>query len=98
MSTRLEVTPEADADIDDATLWYFEEDPDLAIRFSIELERVFDQILDNPRAWAEIEPDIRKALLRKFPYTVIYRLRSDCVQVVTVTHQHRAPGHWRSRG
>lgn len=97
MSMRLELTPEAVADIDDATLWYFEEDPELAARFSIELERVLDQILENPRGWTELEPGIRRVLLRKFPYAVIFRVGSEVVHVVTVTHQHREPGHWRGR-
>ncbi|KIG14960.1 hypothetical protein DB30_06149 [Enhygromyxa salina] len=55
-------------------------------------------MLENPRAWTEIEPGIHRALLRKFPYAVIYRVRADVVQVATVTHQHREPGHWRGRG
>ena len=95
---RLEFTPEAEADIDGAMLWYFEEDPELAARFSVELEQVLDRVLENPRAWTEIEPGIRRALLRKFPYAIIYRVRADVVQIATVTHQHREPGHWRKRG
>lgn len=48
---RLEFTPNAEVDIDEATLWYFEQEPELAARFVIELERVLDQILENPNAW-----------------------------------------------
>jgi len=94
---RLEFAPEAVADIDDATLWYFDEDPKLAAQFSIELERVLDQILENPRAWTEIESGIRRVLLWKFPYAVIFRVGSEVVHVVTVMHQHRKPDHWRGR-
>jgi plasmid stabilization system protein ParE len=47
---RLELLPEADADIDGALAWYFEEDPELAARFAIEVERVFDRIIENPMA------------------------------------------------
>jgi plasmid stabilization system protein ParE len=47
---RLEFTPNADADIDEATDWYFEEDPELGVRFAIELERVLELILERPRA------------------------------------------------
>ena len=95
---RLELTPEADADIDEATDWYFEEDPELGVRFALEIERVIDLILERPRAWTEIEPGIRRALLRVFPYAVYYRVQPDCVQVFAVAHQRRRPGHWRERG
>jgi plasmid stabilization system protein ParE len=95
---RLEFTPNAEVDIDEATLWYFEQEPELAARFVIELERVLDQILENPNAWTVIEPDIRRALLRTFPYAVIYRIEDDVIQVAMITHQHRDPAHWRRRG
>lgn len=94
---RLELLPEADADIDGALAWYFEEDPELAARFAIEIERVFDRIVENPAAWTTLEPGIRRALLHGFPYAVIYRVEPERLLIVTVTHQHRDPGHWRGR-
>jgi plasmid stabilization system protein ParE len=94
---RLELLPEADADIDDAIAWYFEEDPELAARFAVEIVRVFDLILENPLAWTALEPNIRRALLHGFPYSVIYRVEPERLLVITVTHQHREPTHWRGR-
>lgn len=46
---------------------------------------------------AEIEPDIRRFVLRKFPYSIIYSIEPDCVMILAVAHQRREPGYWRER-
>jgi toxin ParE1/3/4 len=94
---QLELAPEAAAEIDEATDWYIDQDVELGIRFALEVERMIEAILDNPRAWTMIEPGVRRTLLREFPYAVVYRVVDDRVQVIAVMHQHRDPGYWRRR-
>ena len=70
----LELSAEADADIDDAAAWYFEQDLDLGVRFAVEVRRVLDQIVEHPLAWTEIEPGIRRAVLRRFAPLALLRV------------------------
>ena len=43
------------------------------------------------------EPDIRRALFRVFPCSVIYRERGEEVQVLAVSHHRQRPGYWLAR-
>jgi plasmid stabilization system protein ParE len=94
---QLELTAEADTDIDEAAAWYFEEDPDLGVRFATEVRRVLDQITEYPQAWTEIEPGIHRAVLRCFPYSIFYGVEDNRVEVFAVLHHHRHPARWRKR-
>jgi plasmid stabilization system protein ParE len=69
----------------------------VAERFADEVVRVSALIGERPRLWAEIEPGVRRALLRGFPYSLIYSIESDRVFVLAVMHQKRRPGYWRDR-
>jgi toxin ParE1/3/4 len=39
----------------------------------------------------------RRVSVERFPYHIIYQLRTDVVLIVAVTHHHRHPRHWLSR-
>jgi plasmid stabilization system protein ParE len=41
--------------------------------------------------------DVRKALVRRFPYAIFYRVRNARVVVLAVFHSKRDPNIWKSR-
>ena len=41
--------------------------------------------------------DVRRRVLRQFPYTLSYAIRGDLIMVLAVSHQHRAPDYWIDR-
>jgi len=43
------------------------------------------------------EAGARRALLNDFPYSVIYRIKGDVVEIVAIMHQRRKPGYWADR-
>lgn len=69
--------PEAEEEADEAADWYAAHDDgdDLDERFLAEVTRVGRLIGERPRAWTEIEPGIRRAVLRRFPYSLIYTVK-----------------------
>jgi hypothetical protein len=67
----------ADAEYLEALVWYLERELEVAGRFADEVERVTASIRENPRLWPEVEPGIRRALLRGFPYSLIFALEPD---------------------
>jgi plasmid stabilization system protein ParE len=50
-----------------------------------------------PELHAPILGDVRKARVRTFPYSVIYRIRGGRVVVLAVFHDKRAPKTWQAR-
>jgi hypothetical protein len=40
---------------------------------------------------------IRRIIVPRFPYALLYRATSDRILIVAVMHLHRRPGYWRSR-
>jgi len=54
-------------------------------------------IAQFPEAGGEIRPGIRKRLLRKFRYSLIYSIEQDSLLILAVAHQSRRPGFWVGR-
>jgi plasmid stabilization system protein ParE len=89
---------EAAAEYDAAFDWYLARSPEAALRFDAEVERAVAEILEAPLRWAAGPHQTRKFLLRRFPFTLIYRGRaSGDIQVIAVAHTSRKPGYWRLR-
>jgi len=53
------------------------------------------------RHWPLASPiergDIRRLILSRFPYKLLYSVAEDCTYIITVAHQHRAPDYWIDR-
>jgi len=62
-----------------------------------DLDRAVRRIAAFPLANTEIEEGLRRCLLSKFPYGIIYGLDSEIVIVVAVAHLHREPRYWIDR-
>lgn len=95
---RLDVSAEAEVEIFEAALRYEREKSGLGFRFEADLGRVFARLVENPLQFPEIEPEIRRALLRRFPYGVFFTAAADVVTVLAVLHLHRHPDTWKDPG
>jgi plasmid stabilization system protein ParE len=92
---QLEFAPEARVEIIQAAAWYNEVAPGLGQRFVLEVDRTIERILQHPLAWTEIEAGVRRALMKKFPYSIYYTVQDTRIRIHAVTHQRRRPGSWR---
>ncbi len=50
-----------------------------------------------PLAWPRMEENIRRVLVHRFPYGVLYSNEGDPLHVLAVMHLRRQPGYWRER-
>ena len=89
--------PEARAEFDEAVLYYERQREDLGDEFIEDFLLAMTEIEEAPGRWPEIDPGIRRFLMSRFPYRVIYRLANDLVEVIAVSHSARHPDHWRDR-
>ena len=87
----------AEGELDDAILYYEATVEGLGTRFRNEVERAAIQLGRMPMLWPEVWPTIRRCLLSRFPYALIYAIEADYVLVLAVAHQHRKPGYWQDR-
>lgn len=84
-------------DVEGAFLWYQRQRQGLGDEFLVALEDTVRLIAHNPEAFPLVYRDARRALLRRFPYGLFYRLAPEYVIVVGCFHAKRHPKAWRSR-
>jgi plasmid stabilization system protein ParE len=84
-----------------ATRYYLDHASTLvAAAFVLEVEDAIKTLLASPTTWPVIEePQIRRCLLKRFPYSIYYRWEPgrDRVSIYAVMHFSRLPGYWRDR-
>ena len=88
--------PEAREDLNKAAAFYEASVPGLGDAFLDDVERAIGDIRANPRIGAPIGRAFRKAILRRFPFTIVYAERGDELVIVSA-HDRRRPGYWRGR-
>jgi plasmid stabilization system protein ParE len=93
----LEILPEAEAEIREAFLWYFERSHLAADAFRAEVRDAIDRLEVDAAMWPQDECGIRPYVLRHFPYTVFYQIDGTTATVLAVAHQRRKPRYWQTR-
>ena len=80
-----------------ATEFYHQKQANLGQRFVDTLEEATTRIAQGPLMPPKIETDLRKCKLPYFPYSVIYRVQGDTLQIIAIMHIRREPGYWKHR-
>ena len=71
---------------------YFErESPGLGAAFITEVERCVAAILEYPESGLVLAGTVRRRLVRRFPYGVLYSVQPDHVRVLAIMHAKRRP-------
>jgi len=92
---KLSYRPAAKVDIHETREWYRKQSPALEGRFAAAVADTIQSILEHPRAYQLVEPDVRRAGLNVFPYLVYYAVENDAVVVLAVLHGKRHPDTWK---
>lgn len=87
----------AKRELDDAVNYLELEFEGLGGRFKSEVRSAAERIARHPNAWSLERGDVRKCLLHKFPYNLLYSIEDDHIFVIAVAHQHREPDYWIDR-
>jgi plasmid stabilization system protein ParE len=91
------VRPAAAADIDDAFLWYEAQRQGLGHEFLAAADTLVNAVAEHPLRYPLVRRNTRRALLRRFPYAVYFRIYGDIVVVVACMHGRRNPRRWQGR-
>ena len=89
--------PEARRELYDAANYYENNRPGLGEIFLDAAEYAAWLIYANPFGWKKIRGDVRRCLLRRFPYGIIYYADQQQIFIIAVMHLHRKPNYWTSR-
>ena len=94
---KLRIHREAEAELDEAQVWYEERSAQTARAFELEISHAIHLILDTPFRYPKGTRGERRFVLDQFPYTITYRILDDTVIITAFAHQSRRPGYWRHR-
>ena len=93
----LSVAREAAAEAFEAADWYEKQSQGLGHAFLELVGQTLKEIAERPYQFPQVYRDIRRALLKRFPFGIFFRLRSNRIRIVAVMHLSRDPKRWRRR-
>ena len=100
---RLVLLAEAEAELDEAAIWYDERRDGLGDELLRAVHSAFIVISEAPESWPcwpdtrPRTPTIRRFVLPRFPYAIAYQVYADRVIVLAIVHGSRAPRYWIGR-
>ncbi len=87
----------ADAEFIEAIAFYNSQSEGLGYEFAAEVKRAIYRITHFPEAWTPLSRRTRRCRTNRFPYGVIYQIRSEMILVVALQNLHKHPDSWKSR-
>ncbi|MGH9236930.1 MAG: type II toxin-antitoxin system RelE/ParE family toxin [Vicinamibacterales bacterium] len=87
----------AERELNETAQYYERESSGLGAAFLAEIEHTCAQITEYPEAAPAVLGAIRRRLLRRFPYAVLYRLHGDSIRILAVMNLKRRPAYWIDR-
>lgn len=93
----LRIRSEARSEINAAFEWYFQRSPIAADAFLAEIAVVLKRITAHPKLHPSFTQNTRRAVLDKFPYSVIFQEKNETILVIAVAHAKRRFNYWAQR-
>jgi plasmid stabilization system protein ParE len=93
----VQLLPEAVLEVVEAFWWYEHRRRGLGLEFLLAFDALLENLRRLPRGHEAVAMRTRKALLRRFPYLVLYAIEEERVLVTAVFHGHQDPRRWSNR-
>jgi toxin ParE1/3/4 len=90
MAFEVVVKPQAWFDLVGAMLWYDSKRQNLGREFFNDFEVAIERIKTNPNAFREIMPEVKRILIKRFPYKVFYTVTENTIYIIGVAHAQRS--------
>jgi len=95
--TRLSFHRLAERELNDAALYYESESPGLGVIFLDEIEHFIEAIAKNPSGGIKVRGQVRRRILRRFPYGILYSVKAEGIRILAIMHLKRRPMYWAGR-
>jgi len=89
--------PEAENELNSTIDFYNQKVSGLGLEFLDEIERVINLINKNPDRWLVLKYQVRRYIVKQFPYSIFYIFEPNRIYVVAIAHQKRKPFYWKDR-
>ena len=97
MTYRITIRPEAAREVQDTFNWYEERNEGLGLEFLRAADACLASVQRNPLAFPVVHEQVRRALIRKFPYALFYIIKEETIMVLACFHAKRSPIDWLRR-
>ena len=87
----------AQKEFNDAREFYEMEQAGMGRRFEDEIRLSILRIRQLPSAWPIERSKVRRYLVHKFPYKILYSVQKEEIIILAFAHQHRSPEYWIDR-
>jgi toxin ParE1/3/4 len=89
--------PQAEIELIAAASYYDSQQEDLGKRFLSALEDGISRIKINPHLFPLMVGDVRRCLVRTFPFGILFRYRNERIEIIAIMYLKRNPGYWQER-
>ena len=89
--------PEAELEMNQTAAWYESQQKTLGKRFLASVQDALNRIQLHPDLYPVLEGDVRRCLIKTFPFGVLFRSTPEGYVIVAIMHLKRDPGYWRNR-
>src|SRR2546425_5435902 len=87
----------AEQELNEAAQYYELEDHGLGSSFLQEVDRCLQSIEAHPEAGTILRGSVRRRLLRRFPYALLYKIKPSGIRILAVMNLKRRPTYWVGR-
>ena len=93
--TTYRFTSAALTELKEAIQYYEQRENGLGTAFLNEIEATLKRVLLNPAAWHQLSPRTRRCRTHRFPFGLIYQIRTDEILITSVMDLRRDPAKWQ---
>ena len=97
MAFRIIIKPIVWFDLEQAITWYEKQKIGLGRKFFYKFEEGIERIIANPYAYKNITSEVKRALLKNFPYKIFYAISENEILIIGVFHSKRSNAFVRKR-
>ena len=98
MPVPLILTEKAQEDLDDAFLWYEDQEPGLGKELIRCIDAKIAELNRHPLHHQVVQSDrVRRALINRFPFSIYFVNEEKLITIFAILHQIRSPKFWKSR-
>jgi len=89
--------PKAIEEAENSIDWYSQRSLIAASGFIKELSHAIDMISEAPFRCPIFNSSSHRYVLPRYPFSVIYRVKKEVIEVLAIAHHKKRPGYWTGR-
>jgi len=87
----------AEQELYDAQKYYEQQQEKLGGTFKSTIFNSLNRIVEFPKVYVKVKSDVRRCIVHKFPYSILYSIEDNHILIIAISHQHREPDYWIKR-